>query len=122
LEEADAEFQNKLRFKSVGPLPPYSFATVTIKRFDPEKIQKSAKMLGFNGRAELAQVKKIYRELSRRCHPDTDPNLSAEKFEELNQAYEIIADYCKEGPRSLERKVIEKSIQLKVMENPNHAA
>lgn len=121
LEDIDLSCKKKLHFKCVGPLPPYSFATITLQRFDPEEIQGAAKTLGLNGKAELTLVKKVYKELSRQCHPDTDPNLSVEKFEELNRAYEMIADYCKEGPRSLERKVIEKSIQLKVMGHLNHA-
>lgn len=122
LEAADAAFQDKLRFKCVGPLPPYSFATMTIKRFDPEEVQKSAKILGLNGRAELTFVKKVYKELSRQCHPDTDPNLSVEKFEEINRAYEIVADYCEDGPKPLEREAIEKSVRLKLLENLNYVA
>lgn len=121
LEDLDLFYEKKLQFKCVGPLPPYSFATITLQRFDPEEVQRSAEILGLNGKAELMFVKKIYKELSRQCHPDTDPNLPVEKFEELNRAYELIAGYCKDGPRSLETEVIEKSIQLKVMENLNHA-
>lgn len=121
VEEIDLSFGGKLNFKCVGPLPPYSFATVILKRFDPEEIQGAANVLGLNGKAELTLVKKVYKELSRQCHPDTDPNLSAEKFEELNRAYELLADYCKDGPRSLAGEAIEKQVQLKVMENP-HAA
>lgn len=117
LEKTDAEFQNKLRFKCVGPLPPYSFATMTIKKFDPEEILRAANILGLNGKAEAQKVKRIYKELSRMCHPDTDPNISMEKFEALNRAYEMIADYCKDGPMPLEREAIEKCTQLKVMEN-----
>ena len=121
VEAIDLSFDGKINFKCVGPLPPYSFATVTLQRFDPEEVRQSAKILGLNGKAELGQVKKVYKELSRRCHPDTDPNLSVEKFEELNRAYELVADYCKDGPRSLEREAVEQSVQLVVMEN-SHAA
>ncbi|OGQ07086.1 MAG: hypothetical protein A3G32_03835 [Deltaproteobacteria bacterium RIFCSPLOWO2_12_FULL_40_28] len=112
LEATDSDFQNKLRFKCVGPLPPYSFATVTIKRFDPEEIRRSAKILGLNGKAELTFVKKVYKELSRQCHPDMDPNLSVQKFEELNRAYELIFDYCKDKPRFLSREAVEGSVRL----------
>lgn len=125
LEEADAAFQNKLRFKCVGPLPPYSFATITLQKFDPEAIQKSAKILGLNGKAELTFVKKVYKELSRQCHPDTDPDLSVEKFEELNRAYEILVDYCKDGPKSLEKSVVENFTRLEICSQPEvqaHAA
>lgn len=121
LEEIDLSFKKKLNLKCVGPLPPYSFATVLLQRFNPQEIQGAANLLGLNGKAELTFVKKIYKELSRQCHPDRDPNLSMEKFEELNRAYELLADYCKDGPGSLGREAIGKYVRLKVMENP-HAA
>lgn len=125
VEGINLSFEEKLNFKCIGPLPPYSFATMILKRFDPEEIRKAANVLGLNGEAELMFLKKVYKELSRKCHPDTDPNLSMEKFEELNRAYEIIADYCEDGPKLLEKKAVEKSARLEVMENltqVHHAA
>lgn len=121
VDEFNLHFKERLHFKCVGPLPPYSFATITLQRFDPEEVRRSAKILGLNGKVELGVVKKVYKELSRQCHPDTDPNLSVEKFEELNRAYELLVDYCKDGPKPLEREAIEKLVRLKVMEN-SHVA
>lgn len=114
LEDIDLSFKKKLNFKCIGPLPPYSFATVTLKGFDPQEVQRAAGLLGLNGCAELARVKKIYKELSMGCHPDTNPNISLERFEQLNRAYELLADYCKDGPRSLEREEVERCLRLEV--------
>lgn len=112
LEGTDQLFEKKLHFKCVGPLPPYSFATITVKRFDPEEVQEAAKLLGLNGSAELDHVKKVYRELSRKTHPDQNPNSPPENFKRLNKAYELMADYCKEGMRSLKNEAIEHYLRL----------
>ncbi|MBI2060278.1 MAG: GvpL/GvpF family gas vesicle protein [Nitrospirae bacterium] len=111
----DAIFR-RLHFKCIGPLPPYSFGTVTIKRFDPAKIQEAAGILHLNGTAELSGVKRTYKELSRQCHPDTHPDLSPVFFERLNRAYQSVGDYCKDGPRSLEKEAVEHHVRLQVLD------
>lgn len=116
LEGVDALFRS-LHFKCIGPLPPYSFGTVTIKRFDPEKIQEAARFLHLNGTAELSRLKRTYKELSRECHPDTHPELSPALFERLNKAYESIGDYCKDGPRSLRKEAVERHARLQVLDS-----
>ena len=50
-------------------------------------------VLGVSPQATDEEVKKAYRELSRKYHPDTNVNnpladLAAEKFEEVQEAYE----------------------------------
>lgn len=114
VEKIDSRFENRLHFKCIGPLPPYSFATITLERFDPVEIRQAAQVLGLNGKAELSQVKKIYRELSKRFHPDASPDLTASSFERLHDAYQRVADYCKEGPRSLDEEAIAAYLQLSV--------
>lgn len=122
VEEADQAFEGKLSFRCVGPLPPYSFATLTIKRFDPARIEEAARILRLNSRAELTQVKKIYKELSRISHPDSSPDLSTEIFEKLNQAYELVADYCKDGPKSLARESVARNLRIDVAVVPGEVA
>ncbi|MBI2336722.1 MAG: GvpL/GvpF family gas vesicle protein [Deltaproteobacteria bacterium] len=116
LEKVDAHFGGKIHFKCVGPLPPYSFATIMIKRFDPVQIQQAAAMLRLNGRTELLELKKIYRQLSKEFHPDhcLKPSQNEAGFEDINKAYEMVADYCKDGPKSLERAAVESFSRLEV--------
>lgn len=114
VEKIDSRFENKLHFRCIGPLPPYSFATITLERFDPVQIREAAKVLGLNGKAELSQVKKIYRELSKRFHPDAGSDLTTFPFERLHDAYQRVADYCKEGPRSLNEEEIVAYLRLSV--------
>lgn len=118
VEEVDRSFAGKLQFRCVGPLPPYSFATVTIKRFDPARVEEAATVLQLGGRAELSLLKRTYRALSRELHPDAHPGLAPQEFERLSDAYQVVADYCKDGPRSLERKAVAQCLRLEVAHAP----
>ena len=114
--ETDRKFAGKLQFRCVGPLPPYSFATLTLRKFDPEKIGEAAEILKLNGVAELTDIKRRYKELSRLCHPDTHPDQPQEVFESLQQAFELMAGYCEDGPKSLEREAVASCIRLTVLQ------
>ncbi len=52
------------------------------------------KILGVNEHATKEQIKKAFRRLARRFHPDVNPDeqKSGEKFKEINKAYVILCD------------------------------
>lgn len=99
LEGLDKQYQRNLNFKCVGPLPPYSFATVTIKRFDQEQIYWAHEALRLKGSVEVDQVNRAYKNIARQCHPDTHPELNKKEFEAVHQAYELLVEYYQGGTK-----------------------
>src|SRR5438093_6925253 len=55
------------------------------------------KVLGVSKSASAEDVKKAFRKLARRYHPDVNPGdkKSEEKFKEINEAYEVLSDVTK---------------------------
>ena len=52
------------------------------------------KILGVDKNAGKDEIKKAYRKLARKFHPDTNPNdkEAAKKFSEINEAHEVLSD------------------------------
>ncbi len=57
------------------------------------KYQDYYKILGVDRNAETAVIKKAYRKLARKFHPDVNKEADAEeKFKEVNEAYDVLKD------------------------------
>ncbi|HHQ69258.1 MAG TPA: J domain-containing protein [Halothiobacillaceae bacterium] len=57
------------------------------------KFQDYYQTLGVARNASQAEIKKAYRKLAQKYHPDRNPGADAEaKFKEINEAYEVIGD------------------------------
>lgn len=67
-------------------------------RKDWEKIREASELLGLGERASLAEIKKAYRRLSKKHHPDIKKiaKRKAENVEmhRLSEAYQILLQYC----------------------------
>src|SRR5690606_29742449 len=52
------------------------------------------KVLGVSKSATTAEIKKAYRKLARKHHPDVNPNdkTAEQKFKEINEANEVLGD------------------------------
>src|SRR2546427_13168640 len=52
------------------------------------------KVLGVSKSASSDEIKKAFRKLARKYHPDVNPGdkKAEEKFKEINEAYEVLAD------------------------------
>ena len=65
-----------------------------------ERIKEAADLLGLGEKANLAEIKKAYRYLSKKHHPDLQNN-SKQKADEvemhkLSEAYQLLLHYCSE--------------------------
>src|SRR5262245_31198444 len=60
----------------------------------PVKLRDYYETLGVARDAKEDDIKKAYRKLARKYHPDLNPNNKAaeEKFKELQEAYEVLSD------------------------------
>src|ERR671936_567547 len=60
----------------------------------PVKFRDYYEILGVARTAKEDEIKKAYRKLARKYHPDLNPNnkQSEEKFKEIQEAYEVLSD------------------------------
>lgn len=90
------EYEDRLAFKYLGPLPPYSFARLEITQGNFEVVDEARKALGLAERSSLEEIKASYRRLSLMHHPDRNPAdpSAEERFKNVTRAYEILETYC----------------------------
>ena len=92
-------FHNQIKFRIIGPLPPYTFATVEVTRPSLEKIEEARRLLHLGKTFSEPQVRKAYRYLAAESHPDykagDELELAKVQFAQLHQASEMLIAYCR---------------------------
>jgi len=102
LNELNTRFNDEINFKCVGPLPPYSFSTIELKKVGYAEINEARQLLGLNEEVTIHEIKETYRQLALKFHPDNnpeDPNLK-EQFEDITKAYKLLTNYCHQVAQS----------------------
>ena len=96
LKELNQEYKEKVNFRCVGPLPPYSFATCQLKKIGYSQIDEAKRLLGLRENTSLEEIKESYRQLAQRNHPDKRPENSElkEGFEKVTSAYKLLSSCC----------------------------
>jgi len=96
LDTLDQEFEKRLFFRCVGPLPPYSFATVEVQMFSFEELDAARRQLGLPKATTSQGIRKAYRRMAFEVHPDyshDDPEAES-RMAELTRAYELLSAYA----------------------------
>jgi hypothetical protein len=88
LRQLNDLFSNQIDFRIIGPLPPYSFATVEATRPDSGEIKKARKLLNLGDVVSELEVRKAYHRLTREAHPDRrrGSELTRTRRDELRRA------------------------------------
>ncbi len=70
------------------------------------KIKDYYKILGVGKNADEKEIKKAYRKLARKHHPDANPNnkVSEERFKEASEAYDVLGDNQKRAEYDQQRE------------------
>ncbi|MGV1005617.1 MAG: GvpL/GvpF family gas vesicle protein [Candidatus Nanopelagicales bacterium] len=87
LHAIDEELGGRFDFRRVGPLSPFSFATVELRRVEPEEIARANALFGLAEPFDEQAVLDRYRELALASHPDRSQAADAARdFETLTAA------------------------------------
>lgn len=89
-------FEDRIDFRIIGPLPPYSFATVEVTRLDLWEIEAARRLLGIEEPLSENRVRMAYRRLAADNHPDlcVDKALVRQDLTQLREASEVLLSYC----------------------------
>jgi hypothetical protein len=112
VEELNTNFAEELDFRCVGPLPPYSFHTLEVKKMQFEEIDWARKRFGLNGlAANKEEIKKAYQRAAFNSHPDKKPNRSGveKEFDDVTKAYKILLNYCQDDSCSFKEEDFRKN-------------
>lgn len=95
--DLNERYGERFHFRCVGPLPPYSFFTLEVKKVSGRELDWSRQVLGVNKEESPAEVKSLYHQLILKYHPDSCGPEGEEKFRQIKRAYQILNDYYTHG-------------------------
>ncbi len=99
--QLDEQYTGQLNFRLIGPLPPYSFATVEVRIVRPENLVAACELLHLSDPdCTPEQVKHAFYQQARLVHPDVtgdDPAARAH-FMQLTEAYRLMTDIAQQVP------------------------
>ena len=113
-DELEKECEKKLMILVVGPLPPYNFTEIEIKKMDFKTIDDARKTLGLCQEISMSEINSAYDQLARKSHPDIHPDdpFAEEKFKKIKNAHEVLTKYCEHYLCSLEKSKVEETLLI----------
>ncbi|MFH1560618.1 MAG: GvpL/GvpF family gas vesicle protein [Chloroflexota bacterium] len=95
VRQLDDLFKNQFTFRVIGPLPPYSFATVEVARLTSAQIDEARRMLGLGDMAPEGDIRKAYRHLAAGLQRTLGPGEKPDKghLARLRQSSDLLLRY-----------------------------
>ena len=111
-DELEKEYEKRLAILVVGPLPPYNFTEIEIKKMDFKTIEHARKALGLSQEVSMSEINSAYDRLAQKCHPDLHPDdpFAEEKFKKIKNAHEMLTKYCEHYIFSLGKSKVEETL------------
>ena len=115
----DRHFEDRINFRIIGPLPPYSFRTFEVKTVDYEQLDNARKLLQLEEETTQQEIRDKYWQLTKKFHPDKFPgDQDAQKhYEKINQAYKLVNDFCQDPSCSFREKDIKMWVDIRAVGN-----
>ena len=89
------ELGDELNFRTVGPLPCYSFYTLEVERIDFCQLDHARKVLELSVSASRDDIKTAYKNKALDVHPDRQKKTeNVGNFNTVNQAFKTVMTYC----------------------------
>lgn len=95
LNIVDSQLADLVKFRLVGPLPPYSFATIVVETLEQKEVNKAKDLLRLNDQLDIPRIKRAYDQLAFKLHPDHggDPI----EFERVTKSYKLLRKFTDQG-------------------------
>lgn len=92
LEILDEQHRGQLNLRCIGPLPPYSFASLEVQALSWEAVEVARQQLGLDEQASYVRLKRAYRQLAAQAHPDHNQSdeFANARMEALTDAYRLL--------------------------------
>lgn len=96
LQRLDAELDGQFHIRCVGPLPPYSFATIAIQAFSFDAVDEARRLLELDDAATGSDIKHKYRAHAALAHPDHNlrDGDAEDRMTALTRAYKLLSMYA----------------------------
>jgi len=116
--QLDRQYEDRINFRIIGPLPTYSFQTLEIKNVDYALLNEARKTLELQEETTVQEIRDAYWKLTKEFHPDRFPGHETiqKHFEKINEAYRLLGEYCKEKACSFRERDVRNWMMVKPVE------
>ncbi len=106
------DWEGQVDFRLIGPLPPHSFCTLTVRQPDPAALLAACRTLELPaGSLTLAQIRAASRRMVAEYHPDgagapavaRDGRSAQDRWIEIQEAHKILLDFAQNVPLDVAR-------------------